>query len=67
MKKITSIILSVILFFSVSTTSISAESDKSSDMDGIISALNAVEPVKDRPDSGITLTLRAAACRYWIP
>lgn len=48
MKKLTSIILSIILIFSVSAVSTNAGTDKASDIDGIISSLNAVEPVKEQ-------------------
>ena len=48
MKKLTSIILSIILIFSVSAVNTSAGTDKASDLDGIISALNAVEPAKEQ-------------------
>lgn len=48
MKKVISIILSIILIFSVSAVNTSAGTDKASDIDGIIFALNAAWSVKEQ-------------------
>lgn len=48
MKKVISIILIIILIFSVSAVNTSAETGKASDVDGIIFSLNAVWSVKEQ-------------------
>lgn len=56
MKKVISIILSIILIFSVSAVNTRAETDKASDAPGIISALNAAWSVKEQMGlSGVDL------------